>query len=345
MDGANPARPPETGPEAGPMSRRIPEAIARRLRIPAIAAPMLRVSGPELTVATCAAGAIGAFPTANARSVEELDAWFARIRDALAAAEDRTGRPAAPPCPNLIVRNPRFADDLACAARNGMELVITSVGSPRDAIGPIHDVGGLVFADVASVRHVERAAEAGADGLILLTAGAGGQTGWANPFAFARAARAIFDGPIVLAGGISDGRSLLAALALDCDLAYMGTRFIATSESRADPAYKAMLTGASLDDVLLTRAFTGLQTNMLRPSILAAGLDPDRLDEEMDAARAREEYGGAAEAGRPRRWKDIWSAGHSVSGVDAVMDAGALVERIAEELREAVAAMAGQGAA
>tara|TARA_B100002003_G_scaffold248733_1_gene283198 strand:+ start:250 stop:1254 length:1005 start_codon:yes stop_codon:yes gene_type:complete len=333
MDGATPPAAPQE--QAVPVSRRIPERIARRLRIPAIAAPMLRVSGPELTAATCAAGAIGAFPAANARSVEELDAWFAQIRDDLAAAEDRSGRAAAPLCPNLIVRHPRYAEDLACAARNGCELVITSVGSPKDAVGPIHDAGGLVFADVASVRHVERAAEAGADGLILLTAGAGGQTGWANPFAFARAARAIFDGPIVLAGGISDGRSLLAALALDCDLAYMGTRFIATAESRADPAYKTMLTRSSLDDVLLTRAFTGLQTNMLRPSIEAAGLDPERLDEQMDEARARDAFGAKAEPGAPRRWKDIWSAGHSVSGIADVPTAAELVERLAAEIAEA----------
>jgi nitronate monooxygenase len=161
--------------------------------------------------------------------------------------------------------------------RHKPEMVITSVGSPAPVLKPLHDAGALVFADVASIRHAERAVKAGADGLVLLTAGAGGQTGWLNPFVFVRAVRAFFDGPIVLAGGISDGHALRAAKALGCDLAYMGTKLIATRESMADPRHKAMLVASSADDILLTTAFTGLQTNMLPPSIEAAGLDPDDL--------------------------------------------------------------------
>lgn len=305
----------------------LPAAITQRLRLPLIAAPMLRVSGVDLVTAVCRAGAIGAFPTANARSVEELDAWLTQIERGVA----ELGRPAAPHCPNLIIRQPRFKDDLACLARHKVEIVITSVGSPAAAVQPLHDVGCLVFADIASLRHAEKAIEAGADGLILLTAGAGGQTGWANPFAFVRAVRAMFDGPLVLAGGVSDGTALAAARLLGCDLAYMGTRFIAARESMASDAYRKMLVDSTLDDVMLTRAFTGLDASMLRPSIVAAGLDPGNLDEQVSEARAREKFGGKSDAGGPRRWIEVWSAGHSVSGVRAVKGAADIVDEVAAQ--------------
>ncbi|MFN5573418.1 MAG: NAD(P)H-dependent flavin oxidoreductase, partial [Bradyrhizobium sp.] len=210
------------------------------------------------------------------------------------------------------------------------ELVITSVGSPAPVIAPLHDAGALVLADVASLRHAERAVEAGADGLVLLTAGAGGQTGWLNPFAFVRAVRRFFAGPIVLAGGISDGVALRAAEMLGCDLAYMGTKFIATHESMADARYKAMLVESSADDVLLTSAVTGLPTSMLRPSLLAAGLDPDNLP-----ARGAIEIGNDididARAARPKRWRDVWSAGHSTSGVTDILSVAALIDRTTDE--------------
>ena len=210
-------------------------------------------------------------------------------------------------------------------------MVITSVGSPAAAVGPLHDVGCLVFADIASLRHAEKAIEAGADGLILLAAGAGGQTGWANPFAFARAVRAMFDGPIVLAGGVMDGTSLAAARVLGCDLAYMGTRFIATRESMASDAYRQMLVDSTLDDVMLTKAFTGLDASMLRPSIVAAGLDPSNLDESVSEARAREKFGQKTASEGPRRWTEVCSAGHSVSGVRAVTGVADLIEEVVEQ--------------
>ena len=291
---------------------------------------MLRVSGPDLVTAACRAGVIGAFPTANARSVEELDAWLSQIELSLADAPNP-----APLCPNLIVRQPRFADDLACLAKHRVEMVITSVGSPEAAIGPLHDVGCVVFADIASLRHAERAIEAGADGLILLSAGSGGSTGWANPFAFVRAVRDLFDGPIVLAGGIADGAALWAARALGCDLAYMGTRFIAARESMASPEYRQMLVESTMDDVLLTRAFTGMEASMLRPSILAAGLDPASLDEQASQERAKELFGGSSDRAGPRRWADVWSAGHSVGGVRQVSDVATMVGRIAQEYEAA----------
>lgn len=306
---------------------RIPEHITRRLSIPVIAAPMLRVSGPALVKSVCANGVIGAFPTANARTVDELDAWLTEIETDLARLDGK----AAPYCPNLIIRQPRFRDDLACLVKHKVETVITSVGSPAEAVGPLHDIGCLVFADVATLRHAEKAVEAGSDGLILLTAGAGGQTGWMNPFAFVRAVRSFFDGPIVLAGGVSDGASLRAAEVLGCDLAYMGTRFIAAQESMAADRYKQMLVDSTLDDVLLTRAFTGLQTNMLRPSIVAAGLNPEKLDEEISVERAKADYGGRSGGERPKRWTDIWSAGHSVSGVDRIAPAAEIIDTVRQQ--------------
>src|ERR1700682_5753527 len=243
-----------------------------RLSLPLIAAPMFLVSGVDLVVAACRNGVIGAFPTVNCRSPEQLDGWLGDIEGQLRRHFDASGKPAAPICPNLIVHrsNARLPRDLQVLLRHRPEIVITSVGSPAPVLATLHDAGALVFAGVARLRHAARA-----DGLVVLPAGAGGQTGWLNPFVFVRAVRAFFDGPVVLAGGIGDGHALRAAEVLGCDLAYMGTKFIATAESMADPGYKAMLVASSADDIVLTTAFTGLQTNMLRPSIAAAGLDPD----------------------------------------------------------------------
>jgi nitronate monooxygenase len=292
------------------------------------------VSGVDLVAEACKGGVIGAFPTANCRTVDELEAWLGEIERRLQRHGDETGNAPAPICPNLIVHrsNARLDDDLRTLLRHKVELVITSVGSPAPVLGPLHDAGALVLADVASVRHAERAVQAGADGLVLLTAGAGGQTGWLNPFAFVRAVRAFFDGPLVLAGGISDGHALRAAEALGCALAYMGTKFIATDESMADARYKTMLVNSTADDILLTRAFTGLQTNMLRPSIEAAGLDPDALPERggIDISK---DIDVTARDTRPKRWRNIWSAGHSASGVTTVMPVAELIRQTTAEYR------------
>ena len=303
-----------------------------RLSLPLIAAPMFLVSGVDLVAAACRSGVIGAFPTVNCRSGEQLDAWLGDIEDRLRRHSDGCGKPAAPICPNLIVHrsNARLAQDLQVLLRHRPEIVITSVGSPAPVLAPLHDAGALVFADVASIRHAERAVQAGADGLVLLTAGAGGQTGWLNPFVFVRAVRAFFDGPIVLAGGIGDGHALRAARALGCDLAYMGTKFIATRESMADVRYKEMLVASGADDIVLTTAFTGLQTNMLRPSIAAAGLDPDHLPP-RGAIDIGKDIDVGARDNRPARWKDIWSAGHSASGVTGVLSVDDLVAQTAAE--------------
>src|SRR4051812_13762610 len=299
---------------------------------------MFLVSGVELVVAACRNGVIGAFPTVNCRSSEQLDGWLLEIESQLRQHSQQSGKPSAPVCPNLIVHrsNARLAQDMQVLLRHKPEIIITSVGSPAPVIEPLHDAGALVFADVASIRHAERAVAAGADGLVLLTAGAGGQTGWLNPFVFVRAVRAFFDGPIVLAGGISDGHALRAAEALGCDLAYMGTKFIATRESMADARYKEMLVASSADDVLLTTAFTGLQTNMLRPSIEAAGLDPDDLPSRGAIDICKDIDIGARE-NRPKRWKDIWSSGQSTSGVKEVLSVDEMIARTLAEYREAIA--------
>jgi nitronate monooxygenase len=304
-----------------------------RLAVPVIAAPMLRVSGIELVSAACRAGVVGAFPTANCVSLDEFDAWLRRLNAEAGAAGGRH----APYCPNLIMRRDpaKVKAEVQIIVRGRAEVVITSVGSPASVIPALHDGGCLVLADVASVHHAERALEAGADGLVLLTAGAGGHTGWANPFAFVRAVRALFDGPIVLAGGLSDGVALKAATVLGCDLGSMGTRFIATCESLAGLPYKQMLAQSSLDDVMTTRAFTGLPANFLRPSVVQAGLDPAALDEAVSVQQARNRFGGGSEGAVIQRWADLWSAGHSVSGVSAISSVDELVQALGAEFNGA----------
>jgi len=296
-----------------------------KLRLPLISAPMFLVSGPDLVITACKAGVIGSFPTANCRTLEDLDAWLGRIAKESANA--------APFAVNLIVHhsNSRLEEDAELVARHRAPLVIASVGSPAPIIDKIHAYGGKVFADIASMRHAEKAIGAGADGLILLCAGAGGQTGWANPFAFARAVREIYSGPLVMAGGLGDGVALKAAITLGCDLGYMGTRFIATRESMAIDAYRDMLMVSSMDDILLTSAFTGLPTSKLRPSIVAAGLDPDELPA-RGMINVSEDINPDK---RPKRWKDIWSAGHSVSAVRDVPSVAELIDRLEMEFESA----------
>jgi nitronate monooxygenase len=308
----------------------LPAAWSQRLRLPLIAAPMLRVSGPELVVAACRAGVIGAFPTANCRSADELSNWIARIRTAFEAT-GTSAADAAPFCANLIMRSRQLNEHLACLVRQRVEMVITSVGSPRPVVGPLHDVGCRVFADVATLAHAEKALADGVDGLVLLAGGAGGQTGWVNPFAFVRAVRGMFDGPLVLAGGIADGHALWAARALGADMAYMGTRFIATTESLASPAYREMLVQCTCDDVMTSAAFSGLDANWLRPSIVAAGFNPDALATQVQRIGEKELFDAKA----LRRWTDIWSAGHSVVGVRRVEPVADLIDEVAQQYNAA----------
>jgi nitronate monooxygenase len=288
---------------------------------------MFGVSTPEFVSAACRSGIIGAFPTANCRTPEELADWLRNLKGTAAPGD-------APFCPNLIMRRESLAAEVEMICAAGVELVITSVGSPAPVLPALHEAGCLVFADVASLDHAQKACAAGADGLVLLSAGAGGQTGWANGIAFVRAVRKFFAGPIVLAGGISDGHGLLAAKAAGADFAYMGTRFIATRESGANDDYKRMLVSASMDDILLTSAFTGLAANMLTPSIRAAGLSPDNLPEGTSSEMAAEMYGSGGSSA-VKRWRDVWSAGHSVSGVTDIPPVHELVERLGDEYKAA----------
>lgn len=317
-----------------------PNPILTGLRVPVVAAPMLIVSGPELVIAACRAGILGTFPTANPRGDGELERWLREIESALAESA-AAGQQVAPYIPNLIVHksNVRLESDLSSIVAHAPAAVITSVGSPAAVVPQLHEAGIQVWSDVASVRHAQRAVEAGVDGLILLTAGAGGQTGYANPFAFVRAVRAIFGGVVVVSGGQSDGWALWAAQALGCDLGYMGTRFIATTEANAAPRYKDMIVDSELDDIHLTTAFSGLQTNMLRKSMLAQGLDPEDFGLGKRAFSMAETLSGKDAPG-PRRYRDIWSAGHSASGVRDVLSVADVVDRLAAEYAQARAASA-----
>lgn len=295
--------------------------IRRRLRLPVIAAPMFLVSGPEMVVACCRAGIIGSFPTVNARTPQILDEWLTRITSELKDEPD-----APPPAANLIVHrsNPRLAEDLAVVVRHRLPMVIASVGDPGSVLSQVHDYGGVVFTDVASERHARRAAEAGVDGLILLCAGAGGNTGWLSPFSFVAAVRRFFSGPLAVAGGISDGRSIRAVEELGADLSYLGTRFIAARESMASEEYRDMLIRSGPDDILLTKSVTGIPANFLRPSLEKAGIDvegrtaPAKFDviRDLDALKA---------------WKHIWSAGHSVIGVERVQTVAEIVAELEAE--------------
>ncbi|WP_293236587.1 nitronate monooxygenase [Mycolicibacterium sp.] len=277
---------------------------------------MTAVSGLELTIAACRSGVIGAFPTHNAPDSEALDGWLGQLGRALTTDE-------APFAANLVVHrsNDRRTSDLDCLVRHGVELVITSVGSPAPVIETLHAIGTHVYADVASLDHAWRAMDAGADGLVLLTAGAGGQTGWANPFAFVRAIRERYDGPVVLAGGISDGCAVYAAEVLGADLAYLGTRFIATHESAAPDDYRRAVVASTLDDVRLSSRIGGIPA-----SLLASWLDGSSEGEPQSTGFAQD---------RLLANQTAWSAGHSVSGIHEIASVGAVVSTLADDYRRA----------
>ena len=314
----------------------LPAQWRERLRLPAMAAPMTDVSGPELVAAACAAGVIGTFPAHNATGSDELGRWLRRIGEQVAAGTP-PGRRAAPVGVNLVVHrsNARLADDLAAVIRGGAEVVVASVGAPGEIVGPLHDAGILVLADVASLRHLERAAASGVDGVVLLTAGAGGQTGWANPFAFLRAARQRYDGIVAIAGGISDGAGILAARVLGADLAYLGTRFIATTESLASAAYRDAIVAATLDDVTASRQVTGLPANVLTDWLRGVGTAAPCAAADGSTSRDPVLDGpalGGFSVERLLAHRGVWAAGHSVSGTDAVIGVAELVNRLEREL-------------
>jgi len=305
--------------------------LKNQLRLPLISAPMFLVSGPDLVIASCKAGIVGSFPTLNARTVEILDQWMARITDELKQA--KTADPAAkigPWAANLIVHssNNRLQADLDLVLKYKPPIVITALGSPTNIIEAVHSYGGQVFADVNSIPFARKAAATGVDGLVLVCSGAGGHTGQTANFAFVTAVREFFDGAIVLAGSISQGGAIRAAEVLGADFAYMGTSFIATTESMADPAYKQMLVSSTVEDIVCTDAFTGAWANMLKPSIEAAGIDLMTFEKtkKIDANDPQDES---------RAWKNIWSAGHGVSVVHRTEPTRQIVDRLCDEYKKA----------
>lgn len=302
------------------------------LRLPVIGAPMFLASSPRLVLAQCRAGVIGAFPALNARSSEILDDWLSELRAALDPQLSGDAVVQAPFAVNQIVsHNPRMDADLELCVKHRVPLVITSVGHPRDVVAAVHSYGGHVLHDVASVRHAEKAAAAGVDGLILLGAGAGGHSGWLNPFAFVKEARAVFDGSIVLAGGITRGRDILAARLIGADAAYVGTRFLATAECEVESTYKQMLVDANADDIVATTLFSGMQANYLSASIRRAGLDPAALPEAPGPGQ------GTGGHGEFKLWRDIWAAGHGVGDLRDVPSVAELVDRLETEYRAGIA--------
>lgn len=307
-------------------------------RLPVFAAPMFLVSGPELVVAACKAGIVGAFPTPNARPIEVLDEWMRRITEALARARDEQAPgTVAAWCANLVTHrsNGRLPEDLKLLARYQPPVVVTALGSPKPAIEVVHGYGGQVFADVTSLTLARKAVEAGADGLACICAGAGGHTGSINPFAFVSAVREFFNGTIVVGGGICDGWGVAGALAAGADYVYMGTRFIAAAESMAQPAYKQMVVDSTVDDLMLTDRLTGTTASWLKPSLRASGLDPDHLPE----APSRN-YDSNRSIDAAKRWRDVWAAGQGLGAVQAVEPVALIVQRIEAEFQAARARFA-----
>ena len=311
----------------------IPFAFAPRLKVPLIVAPMFLVSSPKLAIAACRSGAIGSYPAHSTRSHEVFTEWLDETERGLAEAR-AAGEDPAPFAVNLVVHatNKRMRGDLRLCIEHRVPIILTSKGVPRDVFDQIHDYGGLAFHDVASQRHAEKALQAGADALIAVCGGAGGHTGTINPFALVNEIREITDKPIILAGGMTHGKDILAAEAMGASMVYMGTRFIATEESLAPEAYRQALIENSAKDVFFTAALDGAPANFLAPSLRAAGIDLD----ELAVTRPGEVI--AAEKTRAR-YKAIFSAGHGVGATKSVVSTSTLCGQIIEEYQSAKRAM------
>ncbi|MFC8043029.1 NAD(P)H-dependent flavin oxidoreductase [Nocardia sp. NPDC057353] len=312
----------------------LPPVLVDRLRLPVIASPMFIVSGPDLVIAQCTAGVVGAFPSLNARPIAELRAWLTRITEELAAHD--AAHPEAPSAPfavNLIVHrtNARLEEDLALVEEFRVPIVITSLGARPEVNERIHAYGGIVLHDIIHDTFARKAVDKGADGLIAVAAGAGGHAGTQSPFALVQEIRAWFDGPLALSGSIAHGRSVLAAQAAGADLAYIGSLFIATEEANAVPGYKQMVVDSSAADIVYTDRFTGVHGNYLGPSIVAAGLDPARL---AGTEAGAIDFGTDGTLGA-KAWRDIWGAGHGVGAVSAIRPAAAVVAQLAAEYEAA----------
>ncbi len=309
----------------------LPASLADSLSLPVIGSPMFIVSGPELVIAQCLGGIVGSFPALNARPAEQLDLWLTRIKTELAAAKAADpARRIAPFAVNQIVHasNDRLAHDMEVCVRHQVPIIITSLRAPDEVVRATHSYGGLVFHDVTTIRHAQKALEAGVDGLILVCAGAGGHAGTLSPFALVGEVRRFFDGPIILSGAIATGDAILATQAMGADLAYIGTRFIATQEANAAEGYKEMIVGSSAADIVYTPYFTGVPGNYLKPSIAAQGLDPDDLPH---ADKTKMSFG----SGTAKAWRDIWGSGQGVGLIDDAPPAAEVIERLKSEYQQA----------
>ncbi|HEY3538457.1 MAG TPA: nitronate monooxygenase family protein [Trinickia sp.] len=313
-------------------------AVLKNLALPVIASPMFIVSYPELVLAQCKAGIVGSFPALNARPAELLDEWLTQIGEGL--AEHKAAHPDAivgPIAVNQIVHqsNARLEQDVRVCVEHKVPVFITSLRAPvKEMIDAVHSYGGIVLHDVINLRHAQKALEAGVDGLILVAAGAGGHAGTLSPFALVGEVRRMFDGPIVLSGAIANGGSILAAQAMGADLAYIGTRFIATREAHALDSYKHAIVNATAADIIYTNLFTGVHGNYIRESIVNAGLDPDDLPA---SDKTKMNFAGD----KAKAWKDIWGAGQGVGLMDDVPTVGELVARLTREYEETRARLAG----
>ena len=309
-----------------------------KLKIPVVGAPLFIVSGPELVISQCKAGVVGSFPALNARPQEVLDEWLIQIKEELDKHnQENPDSPAAPFAVNQICHasNDRLMQDMESCVKHEVPIIITSLRPPLEIVEAAHSYGGVVFHDVINVRHAKKAAEQGVDGLILVCAGAGGHAGTHSPFALVREVKEWFDGTILLSGSISDGHSIASSLALGADLAYIGTRFIATKEANADQKYKDMLIESSASDIVYSSLFTGVNGNYLKPSIEKAGLDPDNLP---GADKSKMNFGSGGNT-KSKAWKDIWGSGQGIGSIKSDPTVQDLVNELTEQYEQAYGEM------
>ncbi len=305
----------------------LPTSLSERLKLPVIAAPMFIISRPKLVIAQCKAGIVGAFPSLNARKPGEFEEWLQLLNDTLGPND-------APYAVNLILHrsNIRLEEDLALCVKYKVPIVITSLGARVEVNEAIHSYGGIVFHDVINQTFAHKAIEKGADGLVLVAAGAGGHAGTLSPFALVQETREWFDGPIALSGSIANGSAIAAAKAMGADLGYMGSAFIATDEADAAPAYKQMVADCDADDIIYTNLFTGVHGNYLKPSIVNAGINPDELADKEAKHMNFGDMGSDAKA-----WKDIWGCGQGIGAVKSIQPAADFIEKLKKEYSAAIA--------
>ena len=311
----------------------IPAAFRDRLSLPVICSPMFIASTPDLVIAQCKAGVIGSFPALNARPPQLLREWLTRIETELAEfAAANPGAKVAPHAVNQIAHasNDRLERDMQVCVEHKVPLIITSLRPPREIVDATHSYGGLVFHDVISVRHARKAVEQGVDSIIVVCAGAGGHAGYGSPFALVREIRQFFDGTLVLAGAMSSGADVLAAQAIGADMAYIGTRFLATPEANVLDGYRQMIVESSSDDIVYTSLFTGVKGNYLKASVAATGMDPDNLP---DGDKSRMDFGSGGNM-RQKAWRDIWSAGQGVGNIHEILPTADVVARMQREYED-----------